>query len=149
MKPLAVLRTDRPTGRVAPPGRDDGRVRSLDWRPGGGECSPASRAFGECDGKDNKGAPHHNRGANLKPNIYHKAQEFTLGARRVPGCRGEIRADRHLIGTASEESEPVGPGVNARPASTETSSAPDRTARAGFSFNEPCAWMVEDAACDF
>ena len=51
-------------------------------------------------------------------------------------------------GTAGEESEPVGPGVEARLGRTETSCAPDWTAHAGFSFDEPGAWMVEDAACD-
>ena len=148
MKPLAVLGTDRPTGRAAPLGRDRGRVNSLGRPPGGGERDHASQAFGEHDAKDAKGGPDHNRPANLKPNIYYKAQDFTRGAYRVPGCRGASRADRHLIGTAGEESEPVASGFNARPGPTETSSAPDRTAHAGSSFDEPVAWMVEDAACD-
>lgn len=148
MKPLAVFRTDRPTGRAAPLGCDNGRAHSLDRPRGSGECDSASQAFGEYDAKDAKGGPHHNRPANLKPNIYYKAQDFTLGAHRVPGCRGASRADRHLTGAAGEESEPVGPGVEARLSRTETSCAPDWTAHAGFSFDEPGAWMVEDAACD-
>jgi D-alanine-D-alanine ligase-like ATP-grasp enzyme len=149
MKPLAVVRTNRVTGRAAPPRRDHRAIRLLDLRSGGGECGPPSRAFDENDAKDHEGGPHHDRSANLKPNIYYKAQDFAPGARRVPGCRGGSRVDRHLIGAASEESEPVGPGINARPAATETSSAPDRTANAGFWFYEPVAWMVEDVACDF
>jgi D-alanine-D-alanine ligase len=149
MKPLAVVRTNRLTGRAAPPRPDHRAVRLLDLRSGGGECGSPSRAFGENDAKDDEGGPHHDRSANLKPNIYYKAQDFALGARRVPGCRGGSCADRHLIGAASEESEPVGPGINARPAATQTSSAPGKTAHAGFSIDEPVAWMVEDAACDF
>ena len=148
MKPLAVLGTDRPTGRAGALGRDRGPVHSHDRPPGGGECGPASQAFAEYDAKDAKGGQDHNRRGNLKPNIYYKAQDFTLGAHRVPGCRGASRADRHLSGTAGEESELVGSGVNARPGPTEMSSAPDSAARAGFSFDQPVAGMVEDAACD-
>jgi hypothetical protein len=123
MKPLAVLRPDRPTGRAGPLGRDRVRARSLDPAPRGGECGPASQAFGEYDAKDVDCGPHHNRPANLKPNIYYKAQDFTLGARRAPGGRVANRADRHLTGTAGEEREPIGP--------------------------EPVAWLAEDAACDW
>jgi len=148
MKPLAVFRTDRPTGRAGPLGRDHGRIPSRDRPPNGEECGPGSEAFGEFDAKDSNGGPHRNRAANLKPNIYHKAQDFTFGPHRVPGRRGASRADRHLSGTAGEESEPIGPAVNARRAPTETSSAPDRTAHAGFSFDEPVVATVEDAACD-
>jgi D-alanine-D-alanine ligase-like ATP-grasp enzyme len=148
MKPLTVLGNDRPTGRAGALNRDHRRVHSHGWPPGDGECGPASQAFAEYHAKDPNLGPHHNRGANLKPNIYYKAQDFTLGAHRVPGCRGASRADRHLTGTAGEESEPVGPGIEARLGRTETSCAPDWTAHAGFSFDEPGAWMVEDAACD-
>jgi D-alanine-D-alanine ligase-like ATP-grasp enzyme len=148
MKPLAVLRTGQPMARAAPLRRDPVGARSHARAAGGGEGGPASQAFGEYDAKDVNCGPHHNRPANLKPNIYYKAQDFTLGAHRVPGCRGASRADRHLYGTAGEESEPVGPAVEARLGRTETSCAPGSTAHAGFSFDEPGAWMVEDAACD-
>jgi|SRR5271170_5446992 len=148
MKPLAALRTDRPIGRAWALGPDRGRIHSHDRPHWGGECGFASQAFAEYDAKDAKGGPHHNPPANLKPNIYYKAQDLMLGAHRVSGCRGESRADRHLSGTAGEESKPVGSGVNARPGPTETSSAPDSAARAGFSFDEPVAGVAEDAACD-
>jgi len=93
MKALAVLRTDRRTGRAALPGRDRGPVRS----PGQGDkCARASQAFREYDAKDVNGGPHHIPRANLKPNIYYKAQDFARGAYRAPGCRGASRADRHL-----------------------------------------------------
>ena len=148
MKPLAVLRTDRPTGRAASLGGDRVRARSLDRAAGGRECDRASQAFGEYDAKDLNCGPHHHRPANLKPNIYYKAQDFTFGAHRAPGCRGASRADRHLTGTAGEESESAGNGVDARLGPSETSCAPDWTASAGFSFDEPGAWRVEDPACD-
>ena len=96
MKPLAVLRTDRRTGRAALLGRDHGPVRSLERAAGGDKCGPASQAFREYDAKDVNCGPHHIRRANLKPNIYYKAQDFARGAYRAPGCRGASRADRHL-----------------------------------------------------
>jgi D-alanine-D-alanine ligase-like ATP-grasp enzyme len=148
MKPLAVRRTDPPTGRAAPLGRDRVRVRSLDLAVGGVECGPASQALGGHDAKDVKGGPNHSRPTNLKPNIYYEAQEFTLGVHRIPGCRGASRADLHLTGTAGQETESFGPGFNARRGPTETSSAPDSAVRAGFSLEEPARGMAEDAACD-
>jgi D-alanine-D-alanine ligase-like ATP-grasp enzyme len=148
MKPLAVLRTDRPAWRAASLSPDRGRVNSLDRPPRGVECDPASQAFDEYDAKDAESGMHHSPRANLKPNIYYKAQDFTLGVDRAPGCRGVGRADRHLSGTAAEEGEPVSLEVNARPGQTVTSPAPDRTAQAGFSFDEPVARVAEDAACD-
>jgi D-alanine-D-alanine ligase len=148
MKLLAVLRADRPAGRAGVNGVDHHRIGWRERPLGGGECGPVSQAFGARDAKDRKGGRHHNRPANLKPNIYYKAQDFTLGIDRIPGCRGASRADRHSNGTAGEGSEPVGPAVNARPGSTETSSAPDSAAHAGFWFDKPARGMAEDAACD-
>jgi hypothetical protein len=148
MKPLAVLMTERPIERPRRLSCDRGCPDSDDLPLGGVECNPASQAFDEYHAKDVKGCPHLRRPENLKPNIYYKAQDFTRGADRVPGCRSVSRGDRHLSGTRGEESEPVGPAANAWTRATETSSASDRTAHAGFSFDEPAAWMVEDAACD-
>jgi D-alanine-D-alanine ligase-like ATP-grasp enzyme len=148
MKLLQVLGTDRPARGGAPLGRGNGRASSFVRPPGRVECDPASQAFVEYDAKDVKASMHRNPRANLKPNIYYKAQDFTLGAEWAPGCRGVRRADRHLNATAGEDSEPAVLGVSARAGATETSPAPDRTAHAGFSFDEPAAWMVEDAACD-
>jgi hypothetical protein len=148
MKPLAVIRTHGPTERVGPLCRDRGRIDSLGRPLGGVESAPAPQAFGESDPEDIGGGPNQYPAGNLKPNIYYNAQDFTLG---LPGFRVVVavsRADRHLNGTAGEESKPAGSGVNAWPGPTETSPAPDRTAHAGFSFDEPVAWTVEDAGCD-
>jgi D-alanine-D-alanine ligase-like ATP-grasp enzyme len=148
MKPLAVLRTDLPAGRAWALGLNYGRIRSRERPLGGGECGPTSQAFRGHDAKDVEGGPNHRRPTNLKPNIYYEAQHLTLGVNRIPGCRGASRADLHPSGTAGEESESFGPGVNARRGPTETSSAPDSAVRAGFSFDEPARGMAEDAACD-
>jgi hypothetical protein len=143
MNPLVVLRNDRPTGRAAPLVRDRVRVHSLARAPSSG---PASQAFVGC--RANRGL-HRKRPANLKPNIYYKAQDFALGAHWVPGSRDVSRADRHLAGTSGDERVPVGPGIDDRKCPTETLCAPEWTARAGSLFDEPAAWRVEDTACDF
>jgi D-alanine-D-alanine ligase len=143
MKPFAVLRTVRSTRRAA-----QGCIDSLGRPLGGVESEPAPQAFGESDRKDIRGGPNQYPAGNLKPNIYYKPQDFTHGTPWVPGCRGVSRADFYLGKAAGEEGEPVGPEANVRLGTTETSSAPERTAHAGFSFDKPVAWMVEDAACD-
>jgi hypothetical protein len=148
MKPLAVRRTDPLTGRIVSLDRDRVRVRPLGRAADGGKCDPVSQGFAEYDAKDVNGGPHHDRPANLKPNIYYKAQEFTLGAKWVPGRRDASRADGHLSGTAGAESGSVGPGVEVRLGPTEAWRAPDGIVRAGFSFDQPVAFMVGDAACD-
>jgi hypothetical protein len=76
MKPLAVLKTRRPNGRVASRGRDRVGARSLEQGVDGREFDPASQAFGPCDAKEVNGGPHHDLAGNLKPNIYYKAQDF-------------------------------------------------------------------------
>jgi hypothetical protein len=96
MKPLAVLATDRLTGRAAPLGLNRVPAASLDPARGGGNCGAVSQAFAGYDSQDVNCGPHQTRPTNLKPNIYHKAQDFTRGAYRAPGCRGASRADRHF-----------------------------------------------------
>jgi hypothetical protein len=76
MKPLAVLKTRRPNGRVASRSGDRVRARSLGQGVDGREFDPASQAFGGCDAKDVNGGLHHDRAGNLKPNIYYKPQDF-------------------------------------------------------------------------
>jgi hypothetical protein len=148
MKPLPVVRTHGPAERVGPLGLDPGRIDSLGWPVGGVESDPAPQAFGESDPKDIRGGPNQYRADSLKPNIYYNAQDFTLGLLEFRVVVAVSRADCHLDGTAGEESKPAGSEVNARLGLTETSPAPDRTAHAGFSFDELAAWTVEDAGCD-
>ena len=76
MEPLAVLETGRPTTRVASSRGGHVRARSLRRTVDGRECDPASQAFGEYDAKYVNCRPRHGRPANLKPNIYYKAQDF-------------------------------------------------------------------------
>jgi D-alanine-D-alanine ligase len=112
------------------------------------EIQPVSEAFYGYDAKYAKGGSRHVLPADLKPNIYHRVQDFTLRAHRALGCRGVSRADFRYDETKGEEGELVCLEVNTQPGMTETSLVPEMAAFAGLSFGELVAWMVEDASCD-
>jgi len=112
------------------------------------EIEPLSEAFYGYDAKYAKGGSRHILPAILKPNIYHKVQDFTLRAHRALGCRGVSRADFRFDETKGEEGELVCLEVNTQPGMTETSLVPDMAAHAGLSFGELVAWIAEDASCD-
>jgi D-alanine-D-alanine ligase len=148
MKHVAILEADRQAGRAA---RLSSDCRSADWleRPlGPVEFDPASEAFDGTDAKNAEVGPHHIPSENLKPNIYHNVQNLTSEAYRAPGRRESRRAGLHFSEAAGDDGELVDLKVKAEPGMTESSLAPDRAARAGSSFDEPGAWMVEDASCD-
>jgi D-alanine-D-alanine ligase len=112
------------------------------------EFDPASAAFDGHDASYDECRSRPAPSANLKPNIYYKAQDFTLGIHRAPGHRAESRVDFRFGETAGDEGEPAGLKVSAQPGLTELALAPEMAAHAGFSFGESAARMVEDAACD-
>lgn len=112
------------------------------------EIQPVSEAFYGYDAKYAKGGSRHILPANLKPNIYHKVQDLTLGAHRTLGCRGVSRADFRYDETKGAEGELVCLEVNTQPGMTETSLVPEMAAHAGMSFGQLVAWIVEDASCD-
>jgi len=112
------------------------------------EIQPVSEAFYGYDAKYAKGGSRHILPAILKPNIYHKVQDFTLRAHRALGCRGVSRADFRFDETKGEEGELVCLEVNTQPGMTETSLVPEMAAHAGLSFGELVAWIAEDASCD-
>jgi D-alanine-D-alanine ligase len=148
MKHVAVLEADRRAGRAAPLSSDCRSADSLERPLGRSEVDPASEAFDAIDAKNAEGGPHRIRSENLKPNIYHDAQDLTPKAHRAPGRRESRRAGLRFSEATSDEGELVDLKVKAEPGMTETSPAPDRAARAGSSFHEPGAWMVENASCD-
>jgi len=111
------------------------------------EIQPVSEAFYGYDAKYAKGGSRHILPAILKPNIYHKVQDFTLRAHRALGCRGVSRADFRFDETKGEEGELVCLEVNTQPGMTETSLVPEMAAHAGLSFGELVAWIAEDASC--
>ena len=133
MKHVADMRVDQQAERAA--------------RLGHINSDPASQGFEGIDGpKYAKGGPLHAASENLKPNIYYKAQDSTLGAPWAQGRCGVSRADIRLSGATGDEGEFV--GLNTEPGMTETSLAPEMAADAGSSFGEPVARMAEDASCD-
>ena len=112
------------------------------------EIQPVSEVFYGYDAKYAKGGSRHVLPAVLKPNIYHKVQDFTVKAHRALGCRGVSRADFRYDESKGEEGELVCLEVNTQPGMTETSLVPEMAAHAGMSFGQLVAWMVEDASCD-
>jgi D-alanine-D-alanine ligase len=148
MKHVAILEADRRAGRAARLSSDC-RAADSPGRPlGPVEFDPASEAFEGIDAKNAEEGPHPIPRENLKPIIYHNAQDLTPEARRAPGRRESRRAGFHSSEATGDEGELVELKVKAEPGMTESSLAPDRAARAGSSFDEPGAWMVEDASCD-
>ncbi len=95
-----------------------------------------------------KGGSIHVLPANLKENIYHSVQDFTLRAHRALGCRGVSRADFRYDDRPGGTGDLVVLEVNTQPGMTETSLVPELAAHVGLSFGELVRWMVEDASCD-
>jgi D-alanine-D-alanine ligase len=73
--------------------------------------------------------------------------DYALRAHEALGCRGVSRTDfrwdesRGLDGLVLLE-------ANTQPGMTPTSLAPEQAAKAGMTFGQLCAWMVEDASCN-
>jgi D-alanine-D-alanine ligase len=72
--------------------------------------------------------------------------DYALRAHEALGCRGCSRTDfrwdegRGLDGLVLLE-------TNTQPGMTPTSLAPEQAAHLGISFEDMCAWLVEDASC--
>jgi len=144
MKHVAVMGADWRAKCAALLGSDCGGADWLERPLGQIKCHLASEAF---EGAYAKGGPIHIASENLKPNIYYKAQDFTLRAYWAQGRCAVSRADFHFKGATGDEGELVGLDVNTEPGMTETSLAPEMASHAGSTFDEPVAWMAEDASC--
>ncbi len=112
------------------------------------DIRPAAGGFYDFESKYAKGGSVHVLPAEIKPNIYHLVQQFTLTAHRALGCRGVSRADFRFDEKPDGSGEIVCLEVNTQPGMTETSLVPELAAHAGLSFGELVRWMVEDASCD-
>jgi D-alanine-D-alanine ligase-like ATP-grasp enzyme len=148
MKHLAIMEAERRAGRAAPLGSDRRSVDSSERPLRLVEFDPAAEAFDATDAKNAEGGPHCFPWENLKPIVYHNAQDLTPDAHRAPGRRESRRAGSHFSKATGDEGELVELKVKAVPGMTESSPVSDRAARAGSSLHEPGAWMVEDASCD-
>jgi|HubBroStandDraft_1064217.scaffolds.fasta_scaffold620132_2 D-alanine-D-alanine ligase-like ATP-grasp enzyme len=147
MKHVAILKADGRAGRAArlSSGRRAADPRERPLAHVG--FDPASQAFEGTDAKNAEGGPHRFPWENLKPIIYHNVQDLTPEARRAPGRRESRRAGLHFSEATGDGGELVELKVKAEPGMTVLSLAPGRAARAGSSFHEPGAGMVEDASC--
>jgi D-alanine-D-alanine ligase len=144
MKHVAVMRAGWLAERAALLGSDCGGADPLEGPLGQIKCDRASEAFERAYAKV---GPLHIASENLKPNIYYKAQDSALRAYWAQGRCAVSRADFHFKGATGDEGELVGLDVNTERGMTETSPAPEMAAHAGSSFDEPVAWMAEDASC--
>ena len=95
-----------------------------------------------------KGGSIHVLPADLKENVYHSVQDFTLRAHRALGCRGVSRADFRYDDRPGGTGDLVVLEVNTQPGMTETSLVPELAAYVGLSFGELVRWIVEDASLD-
>jgi D-alanine-D-alanine ligase-like ATP-grasp enzyme len=148
MKHVAILKADRRAGRAALLSSDCRSADSIERPLPPAELDRASEASGATDAKCAEDGPHRFPWENLKPIIYHDAQDLTPEARRALGRRESRSAGLRFSEAAGDEGELVELKVKAEPGMTEMSLAQDRAARAGSSFHEPGAGMVEDAWCD-
>lgn len=105
-------------------------------------------AFFNYEAKYSNGGAVHVLPAQLKPKIYDKVQEFSLAAHAALGCRGLTRCDFRYNDAAGEDGELVLLELNTQPGMTPVSLAPEQAAHAGHSYEELCAWLVEDASCN-
>ncbi len=112
------------------------------------EIRAADGGWYDYNAKYARGGSIHVLPADLKGNLYHSVQDFTLRAHRALGCRGVSRADFRYDDRPGGTGELVVLEVNTQPGMTETSLVPELAAYVGLSFGELVRWMVEDASCD-
>lgn len=96
--------------------------------------------------KYSAGGSRHEIPADIPDEIRDACLSHAVKAHEVLGCRGLSRTDyrwdesRGLEGLVLLE-------TNTQPGMTPTSLAPEQAAHIGMSFEDLCAWLVEDASC--
>ena len=97
--------------------------------------------------KYSEGGSRHVVNDGIPQDIRKACMAYALKAHQALGCRGLSRTDfrwdesRGLDGLILLE-------TNTQPGMTPTSLAPEQASHVGLSFEELCAWLVEDASCD-
>jgi D-alanine-D-alanine ligase len=102
-------------------------------------------SFYNYEAKYTQGGSRHIVPAPLTPVVYDKVQKMSLKAHAALGCRGVTRCDFRYNDQAGPDGELVCLEINTQPGMTEVSLVPELARHAGHSFEELCAWMVEDA----
>jgi D-alanine-D-alanine ligase len=111
------------------------------------EILPTNEPFYDYEAKYAEGGSRHVIPATVHPDTYARALDVALAAHQALGCRGASRADFRYDDTEGEPGRLVLLEVNTQPGLTPTSLLPEQAAHLGISFQNLCAWMVENAAC--
>jgi D-alanine-D-alanine ligase len=111
------------------------------------EICAVAGTFYDYESKYADGGSHHIIPANVHPDAYARALEMAVAAHRAIGCRGATRCDFRYDDSAGEPGRLVLLEINTQPGLTPTSLLPEQAAYCGMSFQQLCAWMVENAAC--
>jgi D-alanine-D-alanine ligase len=101
------------------------------------------RKFYDYDAKYAAGGSAHKIPADIPAALEAEAKRVALLAHQCLGCRGVSRTDIRYDGNDLYVLE-----LNTQPGMTPTSLVPEQAAHVEISFDELCAWMVENAACD-
>ena len=115
------------------------------------EIKPLGDGFYDYDAKysdDSTVAAVHVVPAEVPENIYTQAMDAALAAHQALGCRGVSRSDFRYDDTVRQPGELFYLETNTQPGMTSQSLVPEQARHIGLSFQELCAWMVENAACD-
>ncbi len=115
------------------------------------EINPLGDGLYDYDAKyseDNQVAAVHVVPAEVPETIYEQALAASLSAHQALGCRGVSRSDFRYDDTTAQPGELYYLETNTQPGMTATSLVPEQARHVGLTFQELCAWMVENAACD-
>jgi D-alanine-D-alanine ligase len=104
-------------------------------------------SFYDYESKYADGGSNHIVPADVHPDIQAQALQIAVAAHRALGCRGATRCDFRYDDTNGEPGRLVLLEINTQPGLTPTSLLPEQAAHCGISFQQLCAWMVENAAC--
>jgi len=96
--------------------------------------------------KYSDGGSHHVVNESVPEDIRAACLDYAIRAHDALGCRGCSRTDFRWDDTRGVEGL-VLLETNTQPGMTPTSLAPEQAAHVGFSFEDFCAWLVEDASC--
>jgi len=99
------------------------------------------------DAKYKPGGSRHVIPADVPAGITELCLDYALRAHNALGCRGVSRTD-YRWDEARGSAGLILLETNTQPGMTPTSLTPEQAQAAGISFDELCAWMVEDASCN-
>ncbi|MBY8974986.1 D-alanine--D-alanine ligase [Rhodobacteraceae bacterium NNCM2] len=106
----------------------------------------ANTGWYDYEAKYSAGGSDHVVPADIPQEIFDACMSHAVTAHLALGCRGLSRTDfrwdesKGLAGLVVLE-------TNTQPGMTPTSLAPEQAAHCGMSFEDLCAWLVEDASC--